>query len=166
MTKIKSVQALKELNQNNTYLLLISPESIPHLVLVDKGKYYSLTNRKSVIGEDFKSYFEFLKRSKRKVLFIELSVDATEIESNFKKYQKVNSGDITCLQPIKDWLNAPEEIQFVFALIPWLQENNIIMNSYHLHMEDILDNLGDFKLSEYTKEDIYSYIDRLNKKYV
>ena len=88
MFKVKSVQAMSDLKPKATYLLLISPEQIPHLVVVSEGRYYSLTNRKSVFDADFESYYTFLKRSKRKVLFLELDVDTTDLKSHFEKIPK------------------------------------------------------------------------------
>lgn len=166
MIKVKNVRALQGLNPNKSYLVLINPERIPHLVAVVNNKYFSLTNRKSVIGEDFDAYFNFLKRSNKKVLFIELNDTSGNIDEAFKQYSKVDSKHTTCLEPIKKWLQVDENVDFVFNLIPLLQGENRISAVWHFNMEEELDKLGDFKLSQYSKEDIYSYIDKLNKKYV
>lgn len=166
MAKVKSVQPLIKLSDQGTYLVLISPETIPHLVVVRNGKYYSLTNKKSVIGEDFNPYLAFLKRSNRKVLFLELDVINGDIKNSYESYQKVNSKDTTCLSPIKDWLSIEESIQFVYELIPMLYLKEMIKETYHINMGDIIVEGGDFVLSQYSKADIYSYIDKLNRKYV
>ena len=59
-----------------------------------------------------------------------------------------------------------DSIEFVYELLPVLYSQNKINKAYHFNMEENLDKLGDFKLSHYSKEDIYSYIDKLNRKYV
>lgn len=166
MPEVRNVQPFSGINDQSTYLVLISPERIPHLVLVHHGKYYSLNYKESLIGEDFNSYLKFLRRSNKKVLFIEIVPGKSDIASIFKKYTKAESGKATCLQPINDWLLSDREISFVFELIPELYERDMILSAQHLNLEENLGKNAEFALSQYDKEDIYSYIEALKKRHV
>lgn len=164
MTKIKGIRPIQD-SLTGDYLVLISPESIPHLLLVTKDTYYSLTHKKSVIGGAFQPYLKSLQRKKHQLLFFQLNADLMEIDYIFKKYQKVNSTSITCLNPIKEVLLPASRANFIFELIPELMQQNRITAVYQSNMSNDPENPIDFELSVYTKQEIYSYIDSLNKKY-
>ena len=73
MAEVKNIAKFDRIDSKSTYLVLISPEKIPHLIIVQQNKYYSLTYKKSVIAEDFDSYLKFLKKSGKKVLLLEIA---------------------------------------------------------------------------------------------
>ena len=163
MPRLNSVRSLTQYSESSTYLLLISPEKIPHLVIVRNGKYYSLTHKKSIVACDFGPYFIFLKNSGRKVLFVELNTNEDGPKKAFEKYEKVNTENISCLDPIKEWLLPNEQIEYVFELIPTLYEKNRIIGVQQINMDDDLDGGQNFLLSKYSKKDIFSYIEELNR---
>lgn len=166
MPKVIDLQKLEEVNPSSVYLVLISPEAIPHLALVHKGKYYSLTHKKSIIGELFQPYYNFLSRSNRKMIFIEIIDDISDPEEMFAEYTKANMEAITCLLPIKDCLLPKSKAEFIYELIPDLYLAGKISGAFYVNLEDDLTDLGDFNLSVYPKKAIFSYIESLNEKYV
>lgn len=165
MAKINDLKELDVLDMSATYLLLISPEYIPHLALVKDGKYFSLTHKKAFVNDPFEPYFNFLKRSNRKMIFIELEENVADPSFVFGNYEKATVGATTCLMPIKDCVLPESNAGFIFELVPELYLNKKIRATYHLNMENDLTDLGDFNLSEYSKEAIFSYIESLNEKY-
>lgn len=88
MTKIKGIRPIQD-SLTGDYLVLISPESIPHLLLVIKDTYYSLTHKKSVIGGPFQPYLKSLQRKKHQLLFFQLNADLTEIDLVFKNIKRL-----------------------------------------------------------------------------
>lgn len=166
MPKIIGLQKLDVFNPSSTYLLLISPEKIPHLALVYKGDYYSLTHKKAIVGEAFQPYFNFLKRANRKMVFIEIMDAINDPQTVFKSYSKADRDKTTCLFPIKDCLLPESKADFVYELIPYLYLAGKIKSAFHVNLQDNLTDLGDFNLSVYPKNAIFSYIESLNEKYV
>lgn len=164
MAKIKNLKPF-EYSRQATYLVLISPETIPHLVLVHHGRYYSLTHKKVILGEDFSAYLTFLKRAKRKIVFLELETLENHPLEKFEAYKRADRYVATCLNPIIDTVHSKSEAGFVYELVPELYNQKKIKNAFYLNMENDLTDLGDFNLSEYSKEAIFSYIESLNKKY-
>lgn len=166
MPKVKAVQSYSELQPNKCYLVLISPGKMPHIALINKGAYYSLTYKKCIAGEHFASYLSFFKRTKRALLFLELSHLVQDPALIFKRYKCVDTEKITCLTPIKETVLKESKANFVFELIPELYEANRIVGAFQLNMDELLDDLGDFNLVEYSKSAIFDYIKTLNQKYV
>lgn len=166
MARLEQVQKITKINPKATYLLLISPDEIPHLAIVQDGNYFSLTHKKVIINEPFSPYFSFLKRTKRKMLFLEVRTNRTDLESVFKQYTKAAPNEMTCLVPVQQYLLKDSQSEFVYELIPELQAANLIQAVYQLNLEEDLTESGDFNLNEYSKAAIFSYIDSLNSKHV
>ncbi|MCH2234749.1 MAG: hypothetical protein MK078_10920 [Crocinitomicaceae bacterium] len=164
MYKVQEVKTLLDNEFSGQYLVLINPEKIPHLIVVKNNKYFSLTNKESIINEDFGPYLEKLKRAKRKILFIKLNDSEANLEETFRKYSSVNTDSITCLLPVKESLLKNSDAKFVFELIPELYANNLVDSVYQLNMERDLTELGDFNLNTYSLQDIFNYINHLNKR--
>ncbi len=165
MASIKQIQQLKQIDSSKTYLVLISPETIPHLIIIYKGLYYSLTYKKAVLGEPFEAYFNFLKRTKRKLIFLELAISESDPKFIFNKFSKVDTDKITCLAPITEYTIPESKAEFVFELIPELYDADKINAAFHLNLEKKLSRYNEFDLVEYTKEAIFSYIQTLNDKH-
>jgi len=166
MTILTDIQPFPGVDKNLTYLVLISPESIPHLCLIHGGLYYSLTYKECEIGKDFATYLQFLVRAKRKILFVEVNSVLDNPWNVFKKYEKLADTNLTCITPIKETLLSDSKAEYVFQLIPDLYAAKKIKGVYHLNMELVFKEKNEFKLREYSKETIYSYIQALNEKHV
>lgn len=163
MPKVIQPKKFVELDSTSSYLLLISPESIPHLLFIQNNAYFSLTTKESVIGNDFTGYLKQLIRLKKKLIFIELNSNPPNVKDVFEHYVTVDTDNITCFTPIKNILLPKSKAEMIHQLIPELYENHLIKASYYFGLEKELDNLGDFKLSEYSKEMIFSYIQQFKE---
>jgi hypothetical protein len=166
MHKIGPVHPIGKWNKNSTYLVLISPDKIPHLILVHQGLYYSLTYKESILGEDFQTYFTFLMKGRFKLLWVELINQSTDFKTVFEQYSHVDTSKVTCLQPIRNSLLPHSAANFVFELIPELAKAGWVKRYFHTNLFAQLNQSLEFTLNEYTKEDIFTYIQQLNKKYV
>lgn len=165
MTELHNILPLKKIDNQATYLLLISPDQIPHLAIVHQGNYYSLTHKKAIVHEPFKPYYSFLKRSGRKMLFLKLNGEQDNFEAIFSKHTRAAAQENTCLIPVKESLLPSSKAEFVYQLIPELQAEEMIVAIYHLNMEnDLMANNG-FIMTEYSKNAIFDYIDSLNEKH-
>jgi hypothetical protein len=151
-------------DKNATYLLLVSPESIPHLVLVHNTLCYSLTYRECEIGKDFGVYLQALVRAKRKMLFVELSGIEENPWTIFQRYAQLTGTGLTCIVPVKETILPGSKAEFVFELIPDLQDQGKIKQVYHLNMEPEFKKSATFTLRQYKKEAIYAYIQALNER--
>jgi hypothetical protein len=163
MPKVIQPQKFFELDKTASYLLLISPEGIPHLLFIQNNRYYSLTTKESVIGNDFTGYLKQLLRLKKKLIFLELESSPEGVNEVFEHYVTVDTNHITCFAPIKNILLPDSKAEMIHQLIPEMYENHLIKASYHVGLMDDLDDLGDFKLSEYSKDMIFSYIQQFKE---
>ncbi len=163
MPKITAPVKLYGIDVRKSYLLLINPDQIPHLVLVIQNKYFALTYKESVLQRDFSLYFDSLKRAGKKLIFLELAKIEKNPKDVFEKYSE--AGKVSCFQPIKEILIPESPSNFIFELVPELYKQGLIKKSYHLNLGAYLDDLGDFKMSIYSKAAIYSYIESLKEKH-
>lgn len=166
MFKIKP-EPLANYSFSGTYLILINPERIPHLILVHNHHYFSLTNKKSIVNEDFEPYLKLLLQQNRKLLIVALKkIESEKIIETFKKYKKVNSKNITCLYPLRDIyqndLKSP--VNFVFELLPQLVEKDLVLHFSQLNLTSELNEFGEFTLTTYNQQDIFNYIQELNQR--
>lgn len=164
MSKIIAIQQLDKIDPNATYILLINPEKIPHLVYIEEGKYFTLTYNESVCGENFDTYLKKLKRLKKKMIFLKLKNVRGDASSEFQQFTAADSSSITCFVPVKNCVLPESKAQMIHELIPELYENQIIESAYHLNATEILNESEEFTLSVYTKKMIFSYIQHLKKK--
>lgn len=164
MPKLKNVVQFDKIDPKSTYLLLVNPEKIPHLILIKNGRYFSLTYKESVVDQDFHHYFKKLKRLNKKMIFIRLSLDPNTVNQEFSNYLAANSTDLTCFVPIKNILLPKSKAEMIHELIPELYENQFIEEVSHLNLDSELNDNGEFSLSVYTKKMIFSYIQHLKNK--
>ncbi len=165
MYRLENINALNWINPAGSYLVLISPEAIPHLAILHKGRYFSLTHKKAHVNEDFKPYFDFLKRTGRSVLFVRLNHEMHEIQAAFEQYEKAVVGKTTCLHPIRDLLAPRSHAAYIFELLPELESKGMVAETQHINMDDLLDQKGGFELNTYDKDSIFAYIETLNEKH-
>jgi len=165
MTILTDIQPFPGVEKNSTYLVLISPESIPHLCLIHRGLYYSLTFKECEIGKDFTTYMQFLVRARRKILFVEVDQVVENPWTVFKRYEKLAGTNLTCIVPVKETIFPESKAEYIFQLIPELIATGKMKQVFHLNMEMDFKDKCEFKLREYSKETIYAYIQALNSKH-
>ena len=164
MITLSNILPFPGADKNRTYLVLISPESIPHICLVHGGLYYSLTYRECENARDFLPYLQLLLKARRKIIFIEVDKTHESPWRVFQSYEKLVGTGLTCLQPVKETLVENSQANYVFELIRELQDANRITQVYHMNMEPDLGKENQFTLRVYGKEAIFAYIQALNEK--
>jgi len=164
MSEIFSVLPFSSPAVGNTYILLISPDQIPHVAIVHRMKYYSLANFGLISGEDFGPYLKALKRLKKGLIFLDLGELETSPENGFRKYDKAVAGGPTCLAPIKDFVHPESKAQFAFEFVPELYAAGKIIAASQLNFSDKIDDKGNFRMSVYSHSDIDQYIHSINEE--
>lgn len=139
----------------------------PHLGIVYKQKYYSLTASECQIGIDFDPIWRLIRSKKIETIVIKIDSASSQefISAAYQSYEVAKPNQYTCLSPIKDYFNeyhhiSPEGIQFVFDLIPKLYESNLIDEVRQINLTSE-SNQFSFELLTYTMSEIYSRIQEL-----
>lgn len=157
--EIKDIKKIVRLSPSeNPYLTILHPEQKPpHIAFITNGICYSLSVKgKKAINADALIH-KFLVNHK-KVLFLELDIPNQNIlfEDVLTNYTEVDFSE-TCLSPIKKYLelvllDSYTQLPFVFNVVEKLQNHHLIKNAFGVNIE------GDFKLTEYTKQEVDSCI--------
>lgn len=146
----------------------------PHLGIITQGKLYDISLKGPNIGIDIEDFYHTVLKRKTEVVFVELinsndDIDLKEeITTQVRKYWKV-SPDVSCLEPIKDFLSfvyQNKELKatsFIFELLPVLYHYNLIQSTSQLNLSGKL-NSGVFRMKKYTKQDVENCINALNRK--
>ena len=84
-----------------------------------------------------------------------------------KHYFKV-SDEVSCLNPIKDFIQAIYQIDvnkadFIFELLPILYDKKLVKNTFQVNLTDQMVN-NNFLLKKYTKQEINQSIAAVNRK--
>lgn len=148
----------KGLLKRGAYLGLFGVDGIPHLGLIRKGKYYSVSANKVKVGTPVDKLLTTLEKKNVKSLFIELNdkISRRKVVDLFGQYQKGLNNDQTCLEPIKGLFDLDNSrIEVVSDLLNQLNDKKMIGKVYGLNISK-----KSFSLMPYTKSDI----DRMIKK--
>ena len=148
-----------------TYLVLVEPQNIPHLVFLQDGRYYSLTYKGTELGFSFPPYLEKLIRLQKKIIFLEVEHSEQSAFQVFSDYVAAGENDQTCFYPIKQLLLPNSQANMIFELVPELYANGLIKEALHQGMSENLDESGDYQMSTYSKADILDHIANLKEKY-
>jgi len=143
---LENIKPFSTLKTDVTYIVIQAVDSIPpHISLINKGQYFSVSARKVLTNKDASITISKINRSKIPTLFVALKtlISDTIINQNFENSTPLTKGT-SCLQPI---LNSCEEagIQtnnaaFIFELIPFLNSNLEVQDTFHLNCDAILLN--------------------------
>lgn len=146
----------------------------PHIGMVVNGLLFEI----STVGPGYTYKAPNLLKTAQKrgveLIFLELkelaqnSIELQETITNLvKHYHKVDE-EVTCLFPIKDFIQEVYQVEvskanFIFDLLPILYKNNCITNGYEVSLTDKLKG-GSFELKKYTKQDVDKCIAAVNRK--
>jgi len=173
--KLKFNSAFKSEQLNNgIYLVVMHANRIPpHIGMVINGYYHSL----SIKGQDIKTPVEALiKNIKLRAipsLFIEIkqtdSYNDIYLMNRFiesvKQFPKVDVNVATCLSPIKLFFDevydiSTNEINYLYELLPLLEDNSLIKSSCSLFIDE-----KKYELPFYTMDNIHQEINRVREEY-
>lgn len=166
LTNIQHLETAKENLEFGFFLCLIATDKIPpHIAIIADGKYYSASVRGVKIAVDYRNLLKIIDHKKTATLFVKLAVGPNfeVLEKAYAKYPKLTENE-SCLFPIRDYFQkeqlTTENWEFVFNALDDLLFKNMVIQSYHLYMEDLLKE-GSFRLKEYTKSEIIALIKEL-----
>jgi hypothetical protein len=161
--------------QKGLYIFIYRASRIPpHLGILLNGKLYDISLQGPNIALDVNEFCETIGKRKMETVFIELQLP---VFNNFideilvdciNKYQKV-SEEVSCLFPIREFLASVfynpkmEKADFIFELIPVLEEHKLVKDITQLNLAKKLKNNA-LTLNTYSKEDIKNCIAALNRK--
>ncbi|OIQ29898.1 MAG: hypothetical protein BM555_05515 [Crocinitomix sp. MedPE-SWsnd] len=164
MSEVYNLEPFEGIEIDGSYILLVHPQTIPHLIFIHHGKYFSLTHKEVEVNLDLKPLMKKLCRLKKRMIFLKLKKIELDPVTIFERYEKVDENLITCLFPIKELVLKDSEAEMIFQLIPELYDNQLIEKALQFNLTEYLDSNGSFTLNEYKKEAIFSYIQQLNKQ--
>lgn len=169
--------------KRDIYLVLMHANRVPpHIFVCVNGKLFSLSVKGHLLNEDLDIYLRTIRKYKIETLFVKLfSPGILTMEQLLEtitritlSYPRVEPGlilpdgtRITCLTPVKDFCNSiykteTKGVKFIFDLLPELEKQGVIGNSYHLNMERSLMADNDFALKTYTMFEVNENIYALN----
>ena len=164
MAEVVDLRLFQELDITKNYLVLIHPQTIPHLGLIVRGSYYSLTYKEAEIALNAVEFLKKLDRAKKKIILLEIKKDLKEAESVFGRFRSVDTSKTSCFMPVKSILMPSSDSEMIHELIPELYEAQLIGDSFQLNLENLLNKSGNFELRKYSKEMIFSYIQALKNR--
>src|SRR3954467_6801083 len=166
------LNSFKEFNEvelsNGVYIVAMHATRIPpHIGLIIDKQYHSL----SIKGQDFNTPIKALLKNieQRKIpsLFVKVKSHPTFSGSylkehfilNIQQFPKVDKDIATCLSPIKLFFNevydvAMKDVDFLFHLLPSLQEADLIEHATTLFIDE-----STYQLPVYTKEQLDAEIE-------
>lgn len=146
----------------------------PHLGIITNGKLFDISLQGPNVEVPVEDFIATVNKRQSEVVFIELKQPAfnsfldDEIKYLVNKYWRVTK-DVSCLFPIREFLSAIyfnpvfEKANFIFELLPLLEESNLIKSKVQLNLDKRLKN-SYLELLKYTKKDIENCIAALNRK--
>ena len=164
MSEVIDLKPFEGLEIDGTYILLVHPQTIPHLMFIHHENYFSLTHKDVEVNLPIKPLMKKLTRLNKRMVFIKIKKMDIDPIRIFSKYEKVDDQLITCLYPIKELLLPDSKAEMIFELIPELYENGLVESASQYNLTEYLDSTGNFTLNEYKKQAIFSYIEQLNKQ--
>lgn len=152
---IESLEAM-DLNQGNYLWIWHATKIPPHIGASSKGLYYSL----KVSGKDAAlpvNRIQHLIRDKQiPFIAIELNGSIRAIEDVFASYFFAKAGELSCLEPIKNWLSVDSSCEKLEDLLLEIQAEGKIGRIAGIHLPT------DFKfLPQYTKKEINNRLSKL-----
>jgi len=147
---------------NANALVVIKADTIPpHIAVLYQKEYYSLEYNGYYI-RPVDQLLKYIHVKKVQTLFFKINSDI-KIGPGifFEKFQNM-SGEITCLEPVKEFCNQnfhPESKnqQFIYQLIPFLIKNNVFSDVRHCYLTDSEEPIT-FSFPEYSKKEIFAHI--------
>jgi hypothetical protein len=166
-----------ELEKGVFIVMLHAGRIPPHIGILAGGLYHSL----SIKGRDLDVGFEVLMKSivQRKIpsLFIQIRphdmLSPAQISSEFKSevlgFTRVDIGMATCLSPLKlffarHWLLQTENVNYIYELLPLLEQEGLLGRNYECNMETLLEEQT-FNLPYYTMTEINRGIEGVRTEY-
>jgi hypothetical protein len=149
----------------NFGLVLVDLDLCPiHLGFFIENNFIELTTKGFQVYSKEK-FLNWIRIKKKKACYLPLqnssSINRESIEEIFKGFN-LNLNGITCLDPLKKILalsinESLENCDTIFDVLKKIKEINTTQDFYYLGNEFLIN----FQLKEYTREQVYQYINEL-----
>ncbi len=160
------------------WLVLIGiNETPPHIILVNDGKYFSLSVRKVDCGSSVEKLISMLSRKNIPSLFIHIeSKDSTEkisslLHTIYKELRPLGNTENTCLSPIKEFFAEYfsrdfSSVNYVFELLALAEKKELLNKCLYMFCKNVINTKTiDISLRKYTSNDVFEKISILSQKY-
>jgi hypothetical protein len=156
---------LKDLSEGVFIIVLHAKRIPPHIGMVVNNSYHSLSIKGQELSVELAALHRNIIYRKIPSLFLKLSLEVIDPEylqdlfqSKIKQFDKVNANGVTCLSPIKLFLNdliplPMEGVEFIYELLPLLHANNYIEFISAINVEN-----NQFQLPIYSNEELNNQI--------
>ena len=146
----------------------------PHIGMVINGKLFEISTNGPEYNLSASAMLQTAQKRGVEVAFIELIDSNKKLEklemliTNLVKHYFKVSNTVSCLNPIKDFIQKTYPIDvskanFIFELLPILYDKNLVKNTYQVNLTNKLIDHS-FLLKKYTKQDIETSIEAVNRK--
>lgn len=173
---IPITHTISEININKGVFIFLhrAGKIPPHIGLILNGKLFEISTNGP--GYSFSGSMMLKTAQKRgvEVVYIELKTpikkeeDIEQLMTKLVKHYFKVSNDVSCLNPIKDFIQETYQIDvskanFIFELLPILYSNKLVKASFEVNLSHkLIEN--NFLLKKYTKQDIEDCIIAVNRK--
>ncbi|MBN8703988.1 MAG: hypothetical protein J0M08_13050 [Bacteroidetes bacterium] len=168
---IRNINSVDEsIFEHGVFLVLLNvAKTPPHLALIANGKWYSLDTNGPTINGDTRLLLKLIQQKQLKTIVVGLSSKniigeniTTSIAKVMEKYTRVDIHIATCFTPIKEFCGSfynikTDTIDFVYDLLPVLEQQNYITGVYEINLSSNLTNKS-FQLKKYSMEDVFDSI--------
>lgn len=154
------------------YLVVIHASRIPpHIGIIAGGKYHSLTIKGQETDQPLEILMKNIRIRKIPSLFIKINSSLLSddllrehVVRNVRQFPKAAADGATCLSPVKLFFEqafsvSMQNIQYLFELLPKLEEENLLENVSSLNISG-----EEFELPVYDLKTIYREIDKANRE--
>ena len=163
-------EAAPLMEQGFFLLVLNALKKPPHLVLMVRGKPYSLTvNGPKMYGSHLEIQ-KLIRAKKIPTLYFQLRSPKSAKDSELLglaeqftfEHSRAGSDNVTCLYPLKKFCEAAycldiSRVHFIFDLLPLLFNDLLITASYQMHMNHYLVG-GTYAMEQYSMDDVHDAI--------
>lgn len=166
----KNIKSFEQFEIDKTYLIMFHVDKVPpHLGMVVREKYYSITIKETEIGVNCQTITNLIKRKRIPTLILEIEDSIKNIESFYTKYLSLNEEVVSCLMPIKEYFASQynfdkNAIEVVFDLLEKLEIEQKLGNIFQLNLNRMINENGEFVMLKYNFEDIENHINTLKQK--
>ncbi|HIA36250.1 MAG TPA: hypothetical protein EYN89_05810 [Flavobacteriales bacterium] len=139
------------INDQGIYIsILNATHTPPHLLIIFNGFAYSLSVNGFKTDKKLQELIRLIRAREIKALFVELVPPTNFIEDYSKLINHLirtciplELGEVTCLFPIKEFCKVAynldlSKVEFIFDLLPVLERNLLIKESYSMNMDEDL----------------------------
>lgn len=174
--QVKTAEFSDQTLSKGLFICLLHVHRVPpHIGIVVNGNYHSLSIKGIETNVSVAALLKTIQQQKIQAVFLEFDqhpvfstdhLNAIFLET-IKKYPKIVSSEVTCLTPIRDFLNEFYALNspandMIYDVLKRLTSNNFILRAYSLNLS--LEN-NKLEIPVYTQEELGKKINDIRNEY-